>query len=173
MNKLTDDILNKYFDGDLDNKSIEEVEDIIKSSESERKKINAFKVLHQELSTLREDQVSRDFTDNIMKRISRRSVTARTQKYFIIAMFSFIILLCLGVVGYVVYTIISSVSAPSEPTQVTETAKQLGNGLITELTKIFSGKNLSIIGSVFSLGILISGYFFFERQKQAKANLGS
>jgi len=42
-----------------------------------------------------------------------------------------------------------------------------------ELKKMFSGKNLSIIGSISSLAIIISGYFFFEHQKRVKENFGS
>ena len=173
MNKLSDEILNQYFDGELDEKSVKDVEEIICNSESERKRFDAFKILHNKLSTLQEDKVSSGFTDLIMSKINKKIVAPKTQRYFIIVMFSFITLLCLGVVGYVAYAIISSYSAPTESLQITETARDLGYGLITEIKKIFNSKNLSIIGSVFSLGLLISGYLFFERQKQAKTNLGS
>jgi hypothetical protein len=39
--------------------------------------------------------------------------------------------------------------------------------------QIFSGKGLPIIGSIFSIIVIISGYFFFEMQKRSKANLGN
>jgi hypothetical protein len=39
------------------------------------------------------------------------------------------------------------------------------------MKNLFTGKGMSIIGSVFSIVILISGYFFFEMQKRAKTTL--
>jgi anti-sigma factor RsiW len=173
MSLLSDEILNKYIDGELDGKTLKEVQDILTTSETERKRFNALKLLHSELSVLQEDKVRNDFTSFVMAKINKKVAAPKEQKYFIFSISSFIVLLCLGIVGYAAYEIFSSYSAPVETVQVTKTAQHLGNGLITELTKIFSSKNLSIIGSVFSLGILITGYFFFERQRQAKANLGA
>jgi len=49
----------------------------------------------------------------------------------------------------------------------------LSDGLVKTLQHLFSGKGLSIIGSIFSLLIIVSGYFFFEMQKRAKANLSN
>jgi hypothetical protein len=173
MNLLSDEILNKYIDGELDEELTKQVETRIKSSEAEKKNYNAFKLLHKNLSEFQADNLSTDFTSLVMSKLGKKVSVPKGQKTFVFSILSFIILICLGIIGYVVYLILNSYTPPTETIQVTETARNVSTGLISELTKMFSGKNLSIIGSVFSLGILISGYFFFERQKQARANLGA
>ena len=170
---LSDEILNKYLDGELDKNQTAEVEEIIINSESDRKRFSALKRIHKELSLMQEDKVSVDFTNNVMTMLSKSFVIPAAQKYFIYSITSFLILLCIGIVVFISISIFSSAAPQTESVQITETVNRFGNGLILELKKLFSGKNLSIIGSVFSLGILISGYFFFEHQKRSKINLGA
>jgi len=173
MNLLSDEILNKYLDGELDRNQSSEIEETLKKSENDRKRFNALKLIHKELSLTQEDKVSAEFTNNVMARLSKKFALQKQQNYFIISIASILALFCLGIVVYVVITIISSSVPQTESPQITETVNRLGTTLISELKKLFSGQNLSIIGSIFSLSILISGYFFFEHQKRGKINLGA
>ena len=173
MNLLSDEILNKFLDGELDKNQSAEFEEILKKSESDKKRFSVLKLIHKELSLIQEDKVSAEFTNNVMARVSKKFALPKQQNYFIISIASILALFCLGIVVYVATTIISSSAPQTESLQITETVNRFGNVLILELKKLFIGKNLSIIGSVFSLGILISGYFFFEQQKRGKINLGA
>ena len=168
MNLLSDEILNKYLDGELDKNQSAEIEEILNKSENDRKRFSALKLIHNELSLIQEDKVSVDFTKNVMARVNKKFALPKQQNYFIISISSLLTLVCIGIVAYVVTAIISSSAPQTESFQITETVNRFGSGLILELKKLFSGKNLSIIGSVFSLGILISGYFYFEQQKRRK-----
>ncbi len=168
MNLLSDEMLNKYLDGELDKNQSAEIEEILNKSENDRKRFSALKLIHKELSLMQEDKVSVDFTNNVMARVNKKFALPKQQNYFIVSISSILVLVCLVIVTYVVTAIISSSAPQTESLQITETVNRFGNGLILELKKLFSGKNLSIIGSVFSLGILISGYFFFEQQKRRK-----
>ena len=168
MNLLSDEILNQYLDGELDKNQSAEIEEILNKSENDRKRFSALKLIHKELSLMQEDKVSVDFTNNVMARVNKKFALPKQQNYFIVSISSILVLICLVIVTYVVTAIISSSAPQTESLQITETVNRFGSGLILELKKLFSGKNLSIIGSVFSLGILISGYFFFEQQKRRK-----
>jgi anti-sigma factor RsiW len=173
MNLLTDEILNEYLDGNLDEQKIIEVEKLLASSESNRKSFKVLKVIHDELSQLKEDETSEDFTQQVISKLGKKFELPRNQKYFVLVIASIFILICVGIVAYTTTAIISSAAPQTESIQVTETVHQVSNGLIYELKKIFSSKNLSLIGLIFSLGIIISGYFFFENQKRNKANLST
>ena len=173
MNLLSDEILNQYLDGELDKDQSAEIEEILNKSEYDRKRFNALKLIHKELSSMQEDNVSVDFTNKVMERINKKFALPKQQNYFIVSITSILVLFCLVIVTYVVTAVISSSAPQTESLQITETVNRFGSGLISGLMKLFSGKNLSIIGSVFSLGILISGYFFFENQKRSKINLGA
>ncbi len=173
MNLLTDEILNEFLDGNLNEQKREEVEKLLASSENDRKRFSALKVIHDELSQLKEDETSKDFTQLVISKLGKKFELPRHQKYFIFIIASIFIFICVGIVAYVATTIISTSSPQTESIQVNETIYQLSNGLILELKQIFSSKNLSLIGLVLSLGIIISGYFFFENQKRNKANLST
>ncbi len=173
MNLLTDEILNEYLDGNLDEQKASEVEKQLASSENDRKRFNALKFIHDELSQLKEDKTSEDFTRLVISKLGKKFELPRQQKYFVFIIASIFIFISVGIVAYIATTIISTSSPQTESIQVTETVHQLSNGLIHELKNIFSSKNLSLIGLVFSLGIIISGYFFFENQKRNKANLST
>ena len=173
MSLIPDEILNKYLDGELTPEKVQEVKVILKRSEPDRKRFKALKLVHDNLFSIREDKVSEDFTFHLMKKLNRKFVLPKQQKYFIILVSSFIVLICLGIVGYLIATILSAPTPQAEPVQVTETVQRVTTGLITEMQKLFSGNGVSIIGSIISFAMIITGYIFFERQKQLKARLGS
>lgn len=174
MIKITDDILNKYIDGELDPDEKKQVRSELQASEELQKRLNTLKLVHDTLFNLKEDEVSADFTREIMHKIGRKKFTVpKQQKYFIFSVAAFITILCLVVFGFSISAIISSSSPPIESLNVLDTVTFLSTGLIDFIRQIFSGKGLSIMGSVFSLVIIISGYFFFEMQKRSKANLGN
>jgi hypothetical protein len=61
----------------------------------------------------------------------------------------------------------------SDTGTIVNSAEKLSDGLINVVWQILGGDGLSIIGSIFSIIVIISGYFFFEMQKRSKANLGN
>ncbi len=173
MNLLSDEILNKYLDGELDTQKSAEVEELLKNSEADRKRFNVLKLIHEELSLIEEDKVPNGFTNRVMANISKKFVLPRQQNYFILSVAAVFILICAGIVVYISAAIISSSAQQTDSIQVTETVHRFSNGLIMELRNLLSSKNLSILGSIFSLGIMISGYFFYEHQKHTKVNMGA
>jgi|GEM_PF-569376 len=175
MIQITDEILNKYLDGELSREEAEQVKSGLSTSEELQKKYNALKLIHEKLFDMKEDEVSPAFTDKIMNQIvSRKFAIPKQQKYFIVSIATFITLLCLVIFGFVISAIISSApSSIGESKSVLDSVSNLTDGLVTTLKHLFSGSGLSIIGSIFSLLIIISGYFFFEMQKRAKANLSN
>ncbi|HEY7750937.1 MAG TPA: hypothetical protein VH917_01505 [Ignavibacteriaceae bacterium] len=168
---ITDEILNEYLDGELTAAEIIQVESAISSSEEIRKKLNALKLVHSQLFKLNEEKVSEHFTEHLMKKLPHKLKAPLQQRVFIASMSLFIVTICVLIIGY-----IASLAASSVP-QVSEfnVLKSLGNfaeGFVLQTEKFFGAKGLSILGSVFSFIIIISGYFFFENQKRLKSNLG-
>jgi len=63
MNMLSDDILNKYLDGELDETKANEVEEILNRSETDKKRFLALKLVHSKLPMIQEDEVSEDVSN--------------------------------------------------------------------------------------------------------------
>lgn len=175
MIQITDEILNKYLDGELSREETEQVKSALRTSIDLQRKYNALKIVHSELLNFKEDEVSPGFTDSLMKQIVRKKFALpKQQKYFIFSIATFITLLCLVIFGFTISAIISSApSSIADSNSVFDSIPNLSDGLVKILKHLFSGAGLSIIGSIFSIVVLISGYFFFEMQKRSKADLGN
>ena len=175
MIEITDEILNKYIDGELSMEMVKEIEIAIQSSVDLQRKYNALKLVHENLTHLKEDEVSAGFTDVLMNQIIKKKFAIpKQQKYFIASVATFITLLCLVVFGFSISAMISSTpSSAGDSKSIFDSVSTLTDGLIRAIKSLLSGEGLSIIGSIFSIIVLISGYFFFEMQKRAKANLGN
>lgn len=170
---MTDELLNKYLDGELSREQAEKVRAELQSSDALNRKFKALKLVHEKLSLLNEDEVSQSFTESLMKQIARNKfVIPKQQKYFITSVVTFITLLCLVIFGFSISAMISEITSTASDSQfVFNSVSGLSTGLVRIIQQLFSGSGLSIIGSIFSLIILISGYFFFEMQKRTKAHL--
>ena len=170
MIQISDEILNKYLDGELSTAEAQQVKSEIRNSEELHRKFIALKLVHDNLSTIKEDEVTDGFTEKLMKQIVKRSTAPRQQKYFIASVVTFISFLCLAIFSFSISAMISATtSAASDSQSVLDSVSGLSEGLVRTIQKLFSGAGLSIIGSIFSLIILISGYFFFEMQKRTKS----
>lgn len=169
---ISEEKLNKYLDGELDEKETAEVKLALTSSKETKRRFNALRLVHDKLQLLKEDKVPDRFTETVMKKIGESYAVPKSQKYFILSISTFITLICLLILGYIISAIISSPSG-SEPQPVLDTLSQKSSELINYTKNLFTGKSLSIVGSIFSLIIMISGYFFFEMQKKRKAKLSN
>ena len=165
MNRLSDEILNKYIDGELDYETLNEVKAILKESEADRENLKVLMKVHNELKSIKEFKVSDNFTSVVMSKIVSKFKPKKSDKYFIISISSFFILLSLAIIGIVIALLVNS-------TQQTSSTEQFLGYLVSSLEsfsvfirKIFNGSGISIFGSIISLGLLISAYFFFESHK--------
>ena len=165
MNKLSDEILNKYIDGELDYETLNEVKAILKESEADRENLRVLMKVHNELKGIKEFKVSDSFTSAVMSKIVSKFKPKKSDKYFIISVSSFFILLSLAIIGVVIALLVNS-------TEQTSSTEQFLGYLVSSLEsfsvfirKIFNGSGISIFGSIISLGLLISAYFFFESHK--------
>lgn len=168
MRKLTDEILNKYVDGDLDPESRKQVEIILSSSSEDRKNYEALLLIHKQLKKIEEISVKQDFTNRVMNTLLKHKKAYQEQRKFILSIssvFIFLILFIIGIFLYFSFTLNNNSAASSNYLQV---VISFFNVIASSLTGIFTPKGLSILGSVLSLGILISGYFFFENLKSTR-----
>ena len=67
---LSDDILNKYLDGELSREIIIEIEDTIKNSPKDRRRLFALQETDRSLKNLKVTEVKSDFTSLVMKKIN-------------------------------------------------------------------------------------------------------
>jgi hypothetical protein len=166
MIELNDNILNKYIDDELDSSLAQQIKIQLESSPEDMNKYKALLFIHNELRRLPVDDVSPNFTANLMLKIQRSLKSKKEQNLFVISILSFFFLISLGIIGYLLANYIFTAEPGSSDaiTQLTQRSEEF----VTLLRNFFSKGNVSIIGSIFSFVILISGYFFYESVKHSK-----
>ncbi len=171
MIQLSDEILNKYIDGELNETVLREIHEQLKNSESDRRRLAALQTVHSELANLKVYQVSEDFTSSIMFKVRKNLKVVRKDRNFIFTIVSIFAVICLIIFGYLIDLTASQNNGLSTVTQNINNYINNFIGSFSIVNDFFSTKSLSIIGSIFSFGIIISGYLFFESIKQSKRNL--
>ena len=166
MIEINDDILNKYIDGELDSSLTSQVKTLIESSAEYMKMYKALLSIHNELRKLSLEEVSSNFTSNLMIKVHKSLKSKKEQNFFIVSVLSLFSLICLGIIGFFIANFIFTAESSSSDllTQFTEHS----DSFVTLIKDLFSKGNISIIGSIFSFVLLISGYFFYESVKHSK-----
>lgn len=170
MMELSDEILNRYIDGELSTAEMKEVKEILKDSEDAKRRLLAMQLVHNELKNYPERKTSADFTSMLMRKIVRRT-EPKGQKYFIFSISSVFVLISLGIIGYLTSYILSLGSSSEEGSTGIDNFIYLVERMAGGIKTLFSSGNISIIGFIFSFAIIISAWFFFDSHRQAKAKL--
>ena len=170
MNLLSDDILNKYIDGELDHSSLQHVNEVLSGSIEDKKRMNALLAVHNALKKVKEEEVDPSFTELLMKKLQYRKKAFKEQRNFVLMISSIFVTAIFMVVGLVVYSAFTQPSDSQVSTNYSNYVISFFKSVTSAITQIFTSKGISIFGSILSLGILISGYFFFENLKASKQN---
>ncbi len=168
MNELTDEILNRYIDGELSSDELSEVQEILRTSDEAKKRLYAIQLVHNGLKKVPERTTSPDFTSVLMKKIIRRPAQIG-QRFFIFSISSLFVLVSLGIIGYLTSYILSTGSSSQEDNNSVDKLIYLVEKLVYGIKALFTAGNVSLIGFIFSFAIIISAWFFFDSHKQAKA----
>jgi anti-sigma factor RsiW len=163
MKTLTDEILNKYIDGELNKTETSEVESILRSSKEERNKLNALREADHLLKNLPVSEIRSDFSVEIMNRIQWVLRSRKEQKKFIITVTSIFIMLCLGIVTVLGIEIVTNMS-PASSKVVTDSVTY-AKTISENIQVVLNNRNITIVGGLFSFGLIISAYFFFDYNK--------
>ena len=163
MNNMSDEILNKFLDGELSIGETAEVESFVKSSPEAKLRLLALKEVDRSLRNMPISEIKFDITSVIMQRIQWSDRSKREQKRFIIIISSFFISLCLSIAGFIGFEIIRNYN-PERSKMLIDTVKY-AKSMSVLITSLMNSTNMTIIGGVFSFGLLISAYFFFDYSK--------
>lgn len=164
MMNIDDEMLNRFLDNELNPEEEEFVKKSLTDSPDLKKRYESLLKAHTLLKSLTEDSPSMDFTKLLMNKLNSGSAILKQQKYFLFSALSILGLIIFVIVGYLVYQIISAAQVTESKEIVINYSKTLGD----YLSGLFSKNSLSIIGSVLSLIMIVSGYFLFEFQRQSK-----
>jgi nitrate reductase NapE component len=166
MKRLSNEILNKYIDGEFSRDEMREVEEVIKNSREDRIELNALQNTDHSLRKLTLLEVKSNFTSLVMNKIQRSLRSRQEQKKFIVGVVSIFMVMCLAIVGIVGFETFRNFN-PGTSNAIRESIKYVSSAS-EFISRIFNSRNISILGGVFSFGLIISAWFFFDYSKMLK-----
>jgi len=171
MKKLTDEILNKYIDGELSAAEINLIKFLIKSDPVELNKLKAHKLADQILSRLEVEPAPDGFTERMMLTIYEISTVAPKRSYFVLGVIG---VLVTGIISIFVYTLIgasqadeSAVQLPSKVSQALDTVTEK----VSAFSEILNDKSIMMIGIALTLILIITAFSMLSSYKSFKNSL--
>ena len=170
MKELSNEILNKLIDNELNSSEIDELHDLIKNDEKLLSKTKAHQMVDSVLKRLELEEAPLNTTELIMGKITK-SVLAKDKKNgffkFVVGTLAISILLVIG------FILSSSPSGESVSESYFNLLREKVSEALANLAIPVSSDLLLIITSALTVIILISGYFIFEEHKSFKQKLDS
>jgi hypothetical protein len=171
MIELNDEILNRYIDGELDQATLNKVRELLKNSEAGRFKLSMLQKVHSELGKLDSFEVSNNFTHVIMSQLQKKVKVVSKDRFFVFSISSVFLIIILFIISYLFIVSINNAGTSTQNLEEINNYVNVIANVSSSIKELMTPKNISIIGSILSFGIIITGYLFFENQRQARRNL--
>ena len=162
--KLNDELIQKYLNRELSAKDSAEVEQTLMQFPEEYKDYKSLVSIHKNLKNIRQEELSPAFTSSVMNKIVSLRSKSAADRNFIFGISGIFVLLCAAIAVLVGWQVLSGSDGSTSNLMYDSTSEGV-DFVLNLLSNLKSSTVLTIIGSFFSLSILITAYFFFEHQK--------
>lgn len=173
MKKNTDELLNDYIDNQLDETSMKYLKTEIEKDEEALKKLKALKTVDSSLKNIEIIPAPEGFTDRIMSIIIKNTKKVASQiSYFFISVIVLFSVLIIGAMGYAYYTSSKAEKFTQNYFSLNKVSDYISN-FASIIQDLFSNQNITTIGMILTILLLISGYYLLESHKEFKNKLNN
>ena len=169
--KLTDEILNKYLDGELSSEELKELNSLIENDPDALSTLKTQKFVDKTLSKIETESAPAGFTGRVMNIISSAS-SIRSKKFyffrFIVTLFG---LLVSGTFILILFSLPEAEPESDTSLRVVDTATKFLSENFGGLSNLLNNNTLIMVGAMLTIILLISGYFVLESHKSFKQKL--
>lgn len=171
MKENKKDLLNKYIDNELDSQELSEFTSLIEKDENLVKDLKAMRLVEQSLRRMEFDVSPADITNKVMQKVLAPLPKKRSYWFFWLCLSVFVI----GIGIFTYFAIESYV--PSKDTgsavKVVDSVKGFIGEKAQTVDSFIKSADFKLISLVFTLLLIITGYFVFETHRNFKNKLNS
>jgi hypothetical protein len=169
--KLTDEILNKYLDGELSSDELKELNSLIEVDPDALNTLKTHKFVDKTLSKIETEPAPVGFTQRVMNIISSASSVRNKKFYFFRFIVSLFGLLISGTIFFIINSLPKPVPESDTSLKVVDTATKFLSENFGGVSDLLNNNTLMMIGGMLTIILLISGYFVLESHKSFKQKL--
>ena len=173
MSNITDELLNRYIDGELDSSEMKALKDDLENDDNALSRLRALQAVDNSLRHMEADPTPEFFTDKLMKALGAMKKADKPKvNYFFLTVVS---IFAAGVLAVFVAAVRSAekINEPSAITSYSGKVKDLFGKNLALLQNVFSNPSVVLIISIFSLILLLTAYFTYESHKNFTKKLNS
>ncbi|MBU0560520.1 MAG: hypothetical protein KJ799_10340 [Bacteroidetes bacterium] len=170
MVKLSDEILNKFIDNELNSHEVADIKEIVDNDSVELKKLQAHSAVHKILNTIDPLPAPSGITARVMSRIALMSKSSKAEDNFIYIILSLFFASIIAVLGYTIF----QVNGSGESSAIFINFNSFISSYLAKLDfvkSITSNDQFLLIGASLTFMLLISAYYIFESHKSFKQKL--
>jgi hypothetical protein len=159
--KVTDEILNKYIDGELSAAEINELKNYLSANPNELEKLKALKLVDNVLSEMEYEAAPHNFTEKFMNRLNV-SYSSKSNKFY------------LGFIGVFLFGLsrLSFTDNSSDETAFERVMERIGEVIPAfSFSLSINSDTMMLIVSILVLVTLIAAYIIINSHKAFKDNL--
>ncbi len=169
MNKISDKIINKYLDGELDYEERKATEKLLTTSSKDKKEYLLLQRLDRNLKKMKTKNLSQNFTSDLINKLSLGKVANKKQAKFILSILTILILPLLLITGTVIYNVFSNYS--SVESSIIYTVRSNVSVWLVNMINYISISPASILWICLSSTLSISLYLLFDELSRSKLYL--
>lgn len=175
MNHLSDELINKYIDNELDLNELKLIDDHLKGCSGCSMKLKAHRLVDIKLKQLDTPGVPDNFTFRVMEALKTASpaVSKRTEKnYLPRSIFAFFAMIIAAILGFVTYSIFSIEDDGQLSGLFDKTAE--GSAMVfSTYMKLMQSQAFSVISGSVILILFLGLYFIHESHKNFRNRLNN
>ncbi len=173
MNKINDEMLNRYIDNELDSEELSELKTELEKNSDAVTRLKALQTVDNSLRQMQNDLAPQSFTEKLMSKIQSVAQSAKPKvSYFFISIIS---IFSVGIVSLLIFAIegMKTEDAKSNLDPVFQQVKEFAGKNLGFIEIMFKTNTILLVGAMLAVIMLFTAYFTFESHKNFKNKLNS
>lgn len=162
MNKISNEIMNRYLDGELDYEERKAAEKLLTNSSKDKKEYLLLHRLDKNLRKMKSKRISQNFTSDLMDKLSVRTVRNRKQSRFILYIIASLLFPLLVLTGTVIYNIFSNYNFNTLDFPIINSINNIISIWYVKFSSYFPIIPLSVLWISFTFILSIAIYFLLD-----------
>lgn len=165
MKKITDELINKYLDGELTGLELDEFNEILQNDKEAVEKLKILKFVDENLRELPVEKAPASVSASVMSRLQQGFKAKKQTSNFFYAVIGIFSVMIVGILGYA----LKDISFTATDSKISERISEGVNRLIPEkldsVMSFFTSSEFMLAGALVTLILLLATYFIFESHK--------
>lgn len=173
MEHITDELLNKYIDGELSSEEIKELEEYISTDSAAIEKLKALRMVDEVLNKMEKDKAPINITEKVITQITSFTPKKYYKNHFFVGMMSFFAVAIIGLLSYFLTSYTPSGTGSSYVEPVAEKINLFVVNGVGKFTSVIESNNFLLVIASIMMIIMFAIYFLFESHRSFKKKLDS